>query len=146
MGQDKPGTSPMALLWPLRPERLLLIVLLVITVGFGIGYARLFYEHRQALAERDQAAARVRYEERRHRDLVILLRLSAQEWFRQAEAARLFGRSSQPAESEDETNVPAPASTEMPREGTKNTEEVPTWQQWLQVFHLAPPSANRPPE
>ncbi len=136
--------SPPSLWRSLHPERLLLIGLLVITTGFAISYARLFYELRQARAEQEALATRVRQEEIRKRDLETMKTLSEQDRYREAEVARLLG----PRVTSEGDNSPqetAAASEDTPPVAT-TAQNIPIWQQWLETFHISVSGRNRSPE
>ena len=144
MGQE--GNSSPSLLGALRPERLLVVVLLVVTLGFGMTYTRLLYQYRQALGEKARAAALVHQEEARQRDLRTLDRLADQDWYREAEIARLRG--AHPSSSTTGANGPA-TRTGQGHEGHGRASAdlaVPPWQQWLHAFHIRPPGENRSPD
>ena len=146
MGQQE-GTrfSPSPLSYTLRPERLLVLALLAITLMFGVAYAQLFYQQRQALAARDYAATRVQEEMARQRDLEMLESLAGQPWYREAEAARAFGPRvpADPVVGQPEaTSATAETAVSSP---SPNVVKEPAWRQWMRAFHFLAPQGNREP-
>ncbi len=134
-GSGFPGTL---LLRPFSLERLLFLVLVIITVGFGISYTRLLYERHQVTVRNSEIERRVQYERLRYKDLKHLLQWVQEDWYRAQEAARLW-RSAIPGTEiwvkEGEAR-PGGTSAAGGDNGTDTSPEVPVWRQWMQVFHL----------
>ncbi len=137
MGHEKGSSSPFAFLSTLRPEHLLAVVLLIITAAFVVSYARLFYEYRQAQAEKARVASLVAEEETRRKDLEVLESLTQQEGFRQAESARIFSPTSRDGNNQQAAGA-APGEVRPAQERTEGKPRSPVWREWLRLFHLAP--------